>query len=302
MKRIFLRRKHRVWFGTRTPRTCIKVVIPGHPWTRRGLLSVLASVYDPLGVVGPSTLPSKLLLQRLPKKSFGWDSVIPDEGRLSWKKKLDAQPHLNGWSILRCYSRLKNAQEIELHFFADARGDDYGAVSYIQTKSGLVYACSFIIGNCRVAPSHRLITPRLELCAALTAVRLSKIVIREHDFHFNRVVFWSDPTTVLSYLKNTSKRRPAFETNRIELIRKMSTVDQWRWLDTAKNSVDYYSVLKRGVTQHLEMCTRQNDGFVLLPSYSMMKQSGQILIIKHELSCAPSQGSSCIRENISKRH
>ena len=85
-----------VW-DTNADQLRIKVVIPGHPWTRRGLLSVLASVYDPLGVVGPFMLLAKLLLQRL-----GWDSIIPNEERLLWERWLDALPRLNGLSILHC--------------------------------------------------------------------------------------------------------------------------------------------------------------------------------------------------------
>ena len=45
-------------------------------------------------------------------------------------------------------------------------------------------------------------------------------------------------------MRNTSKRRPLFETNRINLIREFSSVNQWRWVDTANNPADLYS---RGV-------------------------------------------------------
>ena len=58
--------------------------------------------------------------------------------------------------------------------------------------------------------------PRLELCAAGIAVRLAKFVTRELDVTPGKTVFWSDSTTVLSYLQSTSKRRPVFETNRIK--------------------------------------------------------------------------------------
>ena len=87
--------------------------------------------------------------------------------------------------------------------------------------------------------------PRLEFCAAVLAVRLSLIVLREHHFDLEGVYFWTDSTTVLSYVRNTSKRRPAFETNRIATILKHTNVNQWRWVDTHQNSADPYS---RGVS------------------------------------------------------
>ena len=55
-------------------RLCLEVAIRSYPLTRRGLLSVMASVYDPLGVVGPYMLPAKLLLRQLADKGLGWDN------------------------------------------------------------------------------------------------------------------------------------------------------------------------------------------------------------------------------------
>ena len=57
---------------------CIKADFGGHPFTRRGLLSVLASIYDPLGLIAPYMLPAKLLLQRLANQGLDWDSKISD--------------------------------------------------------------------------------------------------------------------------------------------------------------------------------------------------------------------------------
>ena len=64
----------------------IKVTIGTHPMTRRGLLSTLASVYDPLGMAGPFLLPAKLLLQRLSKQALDWDTIIADADCRDWQK------------------------------------------------------------------------------------------------------------------------------------------------------------------------------------------------------------------------
>ena len=46
------------------------------PFTRREILSVTSSIYDPLGMVSPIILPAKRLLQDLCKQGFGWDEEI----------------------------------------------------------------------------------------------------------------------------------------------------------------------------------------------------------------------------------
>ncbi|KAL2086463.1 hypothetical protein ACEWY4_017522 [Coilia grayii] len=47
------------------------------PHTRRGILSVVSSIFDPLGFLAPLILPAKQLLQELCQKGFGWDEPLP---------------------------------------------------------------------------------------------------------------------------------------------------------------------------------------------------------------------------------
>ncbi|XP_078698381.1 uncharacterized protein LOC144925948 [Branchiostoma floridae x Branchiostoma belcheri] len=48
------------------------------PVTRRGILSVVSSFYDPLGLVAPALLPPKKILQELCKAKLDWDEEIPE--------------------------------------------------------------------------------------------------------------------------------------------------------------------------------------------------------------------------------
>ena len=46
---------------------------------RRGILSIVSLVYDPLGFVAPCILSAKLILQDLCHQRLDWDDKIPDE-------------------------------------------------------------------------------------------------------------------------------------------------------------------------------------------------------------------------------
>lgn len=63
---------------------CFKIVIKDRPATRRGILSIVSSVYDPLGFAAPFILQAKLILQDLCRKKLGWDEEIPEEYRNRW--------------------------------------------------------------------------------------------------------------------------------------------------------------------------------------------------------------------------
>ena len=54
------------------------IIVNGKPPTRRGILSVISSVYDPLGFAAPFTLPAKKILQDLCREEIGWDDTVPD--------------------------------------------------------------------------------------------------------------------------------------------------------------------------------------------------------------------------------
>lgn len=60
--------------------------MPEKPFTRRGVLSTVNSIYDPLGLAVPVLLEGRLLLQKLiiigksknNEKLLGWDDPLPD--------------------------------------------------------------------------------------------------------------------------------------------------------------------------------------------------------------------------------
>ena len=53
-------------------------VLKYKPTTRRGILSFLSSVYDPLGFLAPVVLPAKKLPQDLCREKLGWDNLISE--------------------------------------------------------------------------------------------------------------------------------------------------------------------------------------------------------------------------------
>ena len=130
--------------------------------------------------------------------------------------------------IPQTFQSLTNLAENQLHVFADASNNGIGAICHLRTRINDTHFISFVMGKSRIASIKPLSTPRMELSAAVVAVHLAKFVQRELDLYLTETVFWSDSTTVSSYLCNTSKRRPVFETNRINLIREFFSVDQWR--------------------------------------------------------------------------
>ena len=63
-----------------------RVVLMDKPLTRRGILSSISSIYDPLGLAAPFLLTGKHILQDLCKTQAAWDETVPDSIRERWEK------------------------------------------------------------------------------------------------------------------------------------------------------------------------------------------------------------------------
>ena len=142
-----------------------KVVVKDRPPTRRGILSIVSSIYDPLGFVAPLILPAKTILRDLCRKGLDWDDRISPEDLAHWQDWLQQLPKLEQFTVERCvkpknFGRIVSSQ---LHNFADASQEDYGAVWYLRVVNQ--------DGNV-----HCVTIPHLELSAAVVATRRNKMM------------------------------------------------------------------------------------------------------------------------------
>ena len=225
-----------------------KVTIKDRPFTRRGMLSIMSSVYDPLGFISPVILPVKLMLQEFCRMKLGWDDPITNHYLTAWKQWLDELRLLEKFAIQRCMKSTQPNQPVsyEIHHFYDASEVAYGVVSYMcSTDSSNQSSCSFVMGKSRVASMKKITIPRLELSAAALAVRQDKVIRQELDIPIIKSVFWTDSTSVLKFIRNRDKRFHTFVANRIALILDGSEESSWNYVPSKDNPADEAS---RGLT------------------------------------------------------
>ena len=217
------------------------------PLTRRGLLSTVSSVYDPFGFVSPFVLKAKMLFQELCRIKSSWDAPMPIELKGQWNRWLQDLPLIQNLSVPRSL-KPKSFEMVsaELHHFADASERAYGAVSYLRmVDDDCNTHCSFLMARSRLAPLKSTTIPRLELAAAVEAVKLDKLLKMELELPLQESVYWSDSMIVLWYLQQQDKRYQTYVANRVAAIQEHTTASQWRYVDSGSNPADDAS---RGMT------------------------------------------------------
>jgi Pao retrotransposon peptidase/Protein of unknown function (DUF1759)/Family of unknown function (DUF5641)/Integrase zinc binding domain len=207
--------------------------------TKRELLSLHMSIYDPLGFLSILTMKSKLIIQRTWSSKVQWDEKIPESAIGSWRKWLEEINQIHTFRLPRCYSSLfSTAQSRELHIFSDASTEAYGAVAYLSITRGNATETSLVMAKSKVCPVKELSMPRLELQSAVIGARLAKFITEEMKFPIHRTIFWSDSTTVISWIRSEGKRFQSFVSHRVGEIWELTKVEEWKWLPTDQNVAD----------------------------------------------------------------
>ena len=128
-----------------------------------------------------------------------------------WEKWKEDVMKLAGLQIPRCVkpSNFGQVVKAELHTFSDACEYGYGAICYLKMWNSDGRLCvAFLMSKARVAPVNTKITiPRLELCAAVLGMKLSRFVLKELQLQIDvKPVYWVDSQVVLGYINNEAAR------------------------------------------------------------------------------------------------
>ena len=218
--------------------------------TRRHLLSEIAKVFDPLGLLQPAVMEAKILLQSTWVLGVSWDSALPKsvvDKWISWRKGLEV---LNACSVPRCIvPEGEEILDLQVHGFGDASEVGYSAVLYLRTVTSQGIYVSLITCKGKVAPVRKRSLPRLELCAALLVANLVDHVVQKAlTFKEVRVFGWSDSTVSLDWICSFPGRWKTFVANRVSEIQDLIVPSKWRFVSGSENPSDCGS---RGLSPEL---------------------------------------------------
>ncbi|GFX32204.1 integrase catalytic domain-containing protein [Trichonephila clavipes] len=180
------------------------------PVTKRVLLSVINSIYDPIGFTTPALLLPKLLMQGTLRGKIGWDEVLHVE--LEHKYRLwEKTMHLMSKCTIPRRFFAENYDGFTLHIFTDASAYAYATCAFLRCEFKGQVTVKLIAAKARLAPMKKSTIPRLELLGAALGARLVE-----------------------------TKKEPwnTFVGNRVKEIRDLTNIDDWRHVPGEVNPAD----------------------------------------------------------------
>jgi hypothetical protein len=208
--------------------------------TKRICLSILSQLFDPLGLLLPVTIKSRMFLQSLWVLKVGWDQSLPDVTKKEWIELINDIYKVCQTTIKR---KMDSTDKAELHVFSDASNTAYGTCAYViqPGKKG-----TLIIGKAKVAPIKKVTIPKLELTAVLLAARMIAFIKDAfmEVIKFKEIYLWCDSQVALHWL-HSDKDLPTYVSNRVEEIKALISTNNIRYVTTKDNPAD---LLTRGIT------------------------------------------------------
>ncbi|GBN00176.1 hypothetical protein AVEN_206044-1 [Araneus ventricosus] len=209
-------------------------------YIKRDVLSTIAKLFDPLGLLGPVICKAKIFLQRLWLEKVNWDDPLPEQFASDWYRFVCNLKEIEKIKIDRYI--LNSQPEGIVLGFSDASTHAYGAVVYLQCHAkDSTLLSKLLASKSRVAPLKTISVPRLELCACLLLAKLVEKVLLSLKMNIEEVILFSDSTIALTWINSPPHQLKTFVGNRVSKIQPLTEHHQWRHISSTENPADIIS-------------------------------------------------------------
>ncbi|XP_044592029.1 uncharacterized protein LOC123270154 [Cotesia glomerata] len=182
-----------MYWNSRTDALQFKYTLPPEtPKTKRAILSEIAKLYDPLGLLAPIVVKAKIFMQDLWLDRMSWDEQLSPSLIYKWTGYREDLRNIESIRIPR-WNNIAPGATMELHGFSDASQNAMAAAVYLRvTDADGNTKVSLLCSKTQVAPLKTMTIPRLELSAAWLLTELILHVKEVQSLENVRINLWTD--------------------------------------------------------------------------------------------------------------
>lgn len=211
--------------------------------SKRQILQVMMSFYDPLGYGQFFTSKLKILYHRLCADKYEWDQLLNDEHKMMWDQCKSWLSQMFTVKIPRIYClEYSNAKTIQLWAFGDSGKEIACGALYLrfldhenrQLGYSLIYAKSFITP----LKQNRTI-PELELNIAKNISVMVEEVLKMLTLKVDKIIYATDNAAVNEWITNEPHKPTVYVKNRVDKINSLSKKEDWIWIPSEFMVADF---------------------------------------------------------------
>ncbi|KAK6762531.1 hypothetical protein RB195_023306 [Necator americanus] len=214
-----------VKYNTETDQFNVKVNIPSKTsFTKRDVVSIINSVYDPIGVTALWFIKMKSIMRKIYDIRIKWNDYVNPVMTSRWNTICK---EINGASISIPRSILTEVRNLhtsktDLWISCDASNLAISSCAFLR-HNDTNEVTQLISGKSKLTPKKcRQTTPRLKLLGIVIGMRLGKSVLENLDHNIDHFNLVTDSEIALQWI-NSSRKLPAFIINQKDRIEKIKS-------------------------------------------------------------------------------
>lgn len=210
-------------------------------FTKRSILSSIASVWDPLGICSAVLMKGRLIFQSVVRMKTDWDKeIINEDLKMKWEAWKNQIEKCSDITIDRNIVSIKSMKRCGLIGFSDGSSSGFGCAVYLRwtNKDESNVETKFVAAKGKVGPINGTTIPRMELSGSLILARLMsciKSAIKGNIELSEEDVLCTDSSTVLNWVNSEAIRYRPYVKNKIIEIQDLHPVKNWRYIPGKKN-------------------------------------------------------------------
>lgn len=248
----FSKRKKKMRVGKDLLKEEVRTETP-NPLTRRALLSQVAGLYDPIGLVAPAKQKGAILVRKAFQEGGGgkltqetWDQPLSESLREEAIQLFEEYVQLGQVRFHRSLTPADWEGKPWGITFSDGSDKTYGAVMYLRWETSHGIEVRFVESKAKLTPlDQKGEAVKAEICGAVFAARIRKYVEKHARLKIDRWFHLLDSQTVLGAIQRDSYGYQTFFANRVGEIQKAGPVQDWWWIRGDLNIAD---IITRGGT------------------------------------------------------
>ena len=207
-------------------------------FTKRTVLSKLASLYDPVGLLSPLTVRYKLDFSTICELKTGWDDLLPPEYLDTWVANIKEIQECKSVQFDRSVIP-GESRDSRLEIIISTDASQYAAACVAHARVPLAdggFSAKLLCARTKI--TKNLTIPKAELRAMVMGASLGHVIKVKLGDQVSDIIYVTDSTIALHQVNLDSRPMEVFTRNCVVEIRRLSDPESWFHVESGNNIAD----------------------------------------------------------------